>query len=171
MTGSFRPREQPGWRTRRVRRRRGLSPLVGTLALLAITVCLVGVIAVAVTTWSLEAPPTAAFELTVDGDAAAIVIEHVAGDPIDVRELSVTIAIDGTPLSSQPPVPFVGASGFDGAPTGPFNEASDPQWRAGERAGLTVATTNTPTIETGDSVTVRLAVDGHSIADLEAEAT
>ena len=158
-------------RTRRACRQRGISPLVGTVVLLAITVCLVGAIAVGFTALSVDSPSTAAFELAVDGDAAAIAIEHVAGDSIDVRDLSLTIAIDGTPLSSQPSVPFVGTGGFYGAPTGPFNAASDPRWRAGERAGLTVAKTNSPTLETGDSVTVRLAVDGRVLAELEAEAT
>lgn len=138
--------------------------------MLAVTVCLVAVIAAGMLTWSLESSSTAAFDLTVDGDAGTIVIEHVAGDAIDVRDLSVTISVDGTALSSQPSVPFVGTGGFYGAPTGPFNGASDPQWRAGERAGLTVASTNTPGLESGDSVTVRLTVDGQLLAELEADA-
>ena len=158
-------------RTRRACRQRGISPLVGTVVLLAITVCLVGVIAVGFTAWSVDSSPTAAFDLAADGDAAAIVIEHVAGEPVDVRDLSLTISIDGTALSSQPSVPFTGNPGYYGAPIGPFNGAADPQWRAGERAGLTVAKTNSPTLEAGDAVAVRIAVDGRVVADLEAEAT
>lgn len=164
-------RTQRGRKRHRAGRTRAISPLVGTVVLLAITLCLVAVIAAGLTTWSLESSSTAAFDLSVDGDAGTIVLEHVAGDAIDVRELSLTIAVDGTELSSQPSVPFVGTNGFYGAPTGPFNGASDPKWQAGERAGLTVASTNSPGLESGDSVTVRLAVDGQLIAELEADAT
>ncbi|MBZ6495580.1 type IV pilin N-terminal domain-containing protein [Natrinema longum] len=145
-----------------------MSPLVGVLALLAITVCLATVVAVGVGAWSLEAPgPTAAFELSADGDRSSITIEHVAGESVDVEALSVTIAINGTELTEQPPVPFVGASGFDGSPGGPFNREADPEWTAGERASVSVAETNSPTPETDDSITVSLDVDGRRIAELE----
>lgn len=150
---------------------RAVSPIVGVLALVALTVCLAALVAIGVGAWSLEpAGSTASFELAADGETSSVVIEHVAGDAIDVDSLSVTIAIDGTALSRQPPVPFVGASGFDGAPDGPFNAKSDSEWTAGERAGVSVADTNRPALETGDSVTVTLAVDGRRVADLETTA-
>ncbi|TYT62391.1 type IV pilin N-terminal domain-containing protein [Natrialba swarupiae] len=153
---------------------RALSPLVGVVALLAITVCLAGVVAVGVATWSLESTgPNAAFDLSVDTDAedVEIAIDHVAGDPIDVRELSVVVAVDGEGLAEQPPVPVAGASGFNGTPTGPFNEQADPEWRSGERASVFVAETNDPVPTAGDTVTVRLAVDDRTIATLETIAT
>jgi FlaG/FlaF family flagellin (archaellin) len=151
---------------------RGVSPTVGIVLMIALTVCLGTVVAVGVGTWSPgSSPPTAAFELSADGDRSSITIEHVAGDAVDVRALSVTIAIDGTELSAQPPVPFVGASGFDGAPDGPFNSRADPEWTAGERAGVAVAETNAPELAAGDSVTVTLTVDGRRVAELETTAT
>ncbi|ELY48492.1 type IV pilin [Natronorubrum bangense] len=154
------------------RSHRGISPVVGLVVLLALTVALAAVVAVGVGAISLESSgPTAAFDLAVDGDPSRITIEHVGGDPINVSELSVTITVDEQELIEQPPVPFVGASGFDGTPTGPFNSATDPEWRAGERGSLVVADTNKPTIETGDAVTVTLAVDDTRIAVLEATAT
>jgi len=111
---------------------RGISPVVGVLALVALTVCLAAVVAVGVGAWSLEsAGPTASFELAADGNDSSITIEHVAGDAIDVEALSVTIAVDGAELDAQPPIPFVGAKGFDGAPDGPFNAKSDSAWTAG----------------------------------------
>jgi len=101
---------------------------------------------VGVGAWSLESPgPTASFELAADGNDSSITIEHVAGDAIDVEALSVTIAVDGTELDTQPPIPFVGAKGFDGAPDGPFNAKSDSTWTAGERAGVSIANNN-PTL-------------------------
>ncbi|MWV38803.1 type IV pilin N-terminal domain-containing protein [Natrialba sp. INN-245] len=153
---------------------RALSPLVGVVALLAITVCLAGVVAVGAATWSLESTgPTAAFDLSVDTDAedVEIAIDHVAGDPIDVRELSVAIAVDGEDLAEQPPVPAAGANGFNGTPTGPFNEQADPEWQSGERASVFVAETNDPVPTAGDAVTVRLAADDRQIAALEAIAS
>lgn len=150
---------------------RAIGRLVGILALVALTVVLATILAVGATTVSLEASgPTAAFELTVDADRDAIGIDHVAGDSIDVEALAVTVAVDGEELDEQPPVPFVGANGFDGAPDGPFNAASDPEWQTGERAGVVVAGTNDPEIESGDSVTVTLAVDGTRVTRLEATA-
>lgn len=153
-------------------RRRGLSPLVGVVTLLALTVCLAAIVAVGVGAWSIGSPgPTATFDLVADGSTSTIVIEHVAGDPVDVEDLSVTIAVNGTELADQPPVPFVGASGFDGAPDGPFNAEAEAEWTSGERAGLSLARTNQPELSAGDSVTVTLATDGRRIATLEATAT
>ena len=150
---------------------RGLAPLVGALALLAITVCLAAVVAATALSVSPgSTPTTAAFDLSVDADADEIVVEHVAGDAIDVRELSVLVAVDGSELSMQPPVPFVGAEGFDGAPTGPFNAEADPTWRSGERAGVTLGGTNDPAVGPGDEVVVTLSVDDRQIARLEANA-
>ncbi|MDF9744878.1 type IV pilin [Natrinema salsiterrestre] len=152
--------------------RRGVSPILGVLLLLALTVCLATVVAVGLGGWSPEsAGPNATFELSADADGSSIALEHVAGDPIDVEALSVTIAINGTELSAQPPVPFVGASGFRGTPDGPFNARTESEWTPGEEAGVSVAETNTPTLEAGDSVTVTLVVDGRRIAELETTAT
>ncbi|RQG96705.1 type IV pilin [Natrarchaeobius oligotrophus] len=147
---------------------RGVSPLVGVLALVAITVCLAAVVAIGAAGWSIgSAGPTAAFELSASSETNVVSIDHVAGDAIDVRELSLAVEIDGEPLSEQPPVPFVGAEGFEGTPSGPFNERADPEWRSGERASFVVATNNEPDLESGESIAVRLAVDGSHVATLE----
>lgn len=151
--------------------RRAVSPILGVVLLLALTVCLATVVAVGIGGLSLQsADPNAAFELSVDGGRSSIMIEHVTGDAIDVETLSVTIAINETELTAQPPIPFVGASGFRGTPDGPFNARTESEWDPGEQAGVSVADTNTPTLATGDSVTVTLAVDGRRIAELESTA-
>ncbi|WP_440763514.1 type IV pilin [Natronorubrum sp. DTA7] len=151
---------------------RAVSRLVGVLALLAITVLLATMVAVGASTLSLESGgPTAAFDLAVDGEESTVAIDHRQGDAIDVTELSIRITVDGEELADQPPVPFVGAEGFDGSPTGPFNAETDPEWRTGERASVTVAGTNDPEIESADTVGVTLAVDGTRIATLETTAT
>ncbi|MXV61358.1 type IV pilin [Natronorubrum sp. JWXQ-INN-674] len=148
-----------------------MSPVVGVLVLIVLTVLLVTIVAVGASTLTLESGgPTAAFDLTADSGTSEITIEHVAGDRIDVEELSVTVAVNDDPLAAQPPVPFVGATGFDGAPRGAFNAEADPEWRVGEQVGFTVAETNDPGIDAGDSVTVTLAVDGYRVAALETTA-
>ncbi|WP_255193529.1 type IV pilin N-terminal domain-containing protein [Natronobeatus ordinarius] len=150
---------------------RGVGPLVGVVLLVAITVCLVAVVAAVVGAWSLEpAGSTAAFALDVDADRNAVTIEHVAGDPVDVAALTVWVEVNGEPLADQPPVPFVGAEGFYGTPEGPFNAEAEPRWIAGERATFRIAETNAPTVEAGDEVVIRLAVDGRTIAELSATA-
>ncbi|ARS91789.1 type IV pilin [Natrarchaeobaculum aegyptiacum] len=150
---------------------RAISPVLGVVLLLAITVCLAGVLAVALTSVSVgTAPATATFDLEADGETDEIRLEHVSGDEIDVRDLSIVVAVDGTDLTHQPPVPFVGADGFDGAPSGAFNEEADPVWRSGERVAFVLASTNDPVLESGDRVRVSLAVDGQQVARLETTA-
>ncbi len=151
--------------------RRGVSPVVGAVLLLAITIALAGVVAASVGAWSLDSPgPQAAFDLAVDADRAEVCVEHVGGDAIDVDDLSVTVTINGESLSNQPPVPFVGAAGFRDAPGGPFNAAADSQWTPGERATFRIARTNAPTVDEGDEVVVTLSADGRQVASLETRA-
>jgi hypothetical protein len=112
---------------------------------------------------------TAAVSLTVDGDALAFV--HRGGPTLRVAALELVVSVDGTPLRHQPPVPFFAARGFRSGPTGPFNSGSDGRWSAGERAALTVASTNRPAITPGATVSVRLVVDGRTVATVSARAT
>jgi len=149
---------------------RATAPVIGGVLVVALTVLLATVIGTAMLgAGSPSAPPepapTTAVGLSVDGDTLRLT--HEGGEPLDVRSLSVWIAVDGEPLDEQPPVPFFSASGFDPGPTGPFNSASDPEWSVGEIATLTVAGSNSPTIEPGSTVSVRLTVDGKTGARTE----
>lgn len=139
--------------------------MVGVALLVALTV----VAAVVVGTFSLgtgppDAPPKAALTVAADPGTDRIALTHRSGDELDVAELGVRIRVDGRPLDDQPPVPFVGAPGFDGAPGGPFNAAGDTRWTAGESASLTIAGTNSPgDIDAGDRVTVRVYATGELV--------
>ncbi|MHC3438110.1 type IV pilin [Natrialbaceae archaeon A-gly3] len=151
--------------------RRAVSPPLAAVLLIVITVALAGVVAAGVGSLSPgQTGPNAVFEVTIDGESGEVAIEHVAGDPVDVEELSIVAEVDGDELAHQPPVPFVGAEGFYGTPDGPFNAEADQEWTAGEHASFRVAGTNEPTIEPGNEVVLTLAVDGHTIARLEATA-
>ncbi|MFO7834537.1 MAG: type IV pilin [Halohasta sp.] len=145
------------------------APLVGGVLVvgLAVVVATVAATALVGVDTTPEPAPTAAVELSVDGDT--LQFTHESGDTLDVRTLSVRILVDGEPLAHQPPVPFFSSTGFEPGPTGPFNSASDPEWSAGETASLTVATTNSPAIESGSTVAVRLTTDAGRVVRAETE--
>jgi hypothetical protein len=140
---------------------------VGPTALLVALVLGIAVGGVALATLP-ATPSVAAATLSVDGDR--IVLEHRAGDPLDVTRLDVIVRVDGDPLARQPPVPFFSARGFRPGPTGPFNAASDGRWEPGERASIRVASTNRPRPRAGDRVTVELRYRGRRLLTLSATA-
>lgn len=145
---------------------RGVSPVIGSFLLVALTVCFAAVVAVAFGSIPIDsARPDAAFGMEVGADGG-VELDHVAGDPVDVGELSV----NGEPLDHQPDVPFHGNEGFDGAASGPFHPGSGSEWLTGETASVKVAGTNDPEIDSGDRVTVVLAGDGETIAHEQARA-
>lgn len=151
---------------------RAISPVFGTLLLASITVALAAILVTTVGTAALGGPAgsmaaddPAAFtrlsaEATADGE---VQITHDGGDPIDVRDLSVTISIDGTPIAEQPPVPFFSTPGFAPGPTGPFNSAAEPRWTVGETASVTISDSNEPVPTVGDELTVELSQNGRPI--------
>jgi len=146
---------------------RATIPVIGTVLLVALTV----VVGLAITSALLgvgstaEPTPTAAIELSVDGNTLTFSHEH--GEPLDVTALSVRIAVDGEPLDEQPPVPFFAASGFESGPTGPFNPSGSTEWTAGEQAALTVADTNEPTLDSGSRVSVQITTDDGAVLQTE----
>jgi FlaG/FlaF family flagellin (archaellin) len=150
---------------------RAVSPLVGSLALVGVTLVLALVVGVTVTAPVDNGPgPRVRVDVAVDATADRIVLEHLGGSSIDVRDLRVVVSVEGESLDRQPPIPFFAANGFVSGPTGPFNSATDPNWTAGERASFAVAGTNAPSIETNDEVRVRLYVAGDLVADLRVAA-
>lgn len=142
---------------------RGYAP-VAVVLLLAVTVLAVGAVAASLPGLPGEPPPHRGLsaEATSDGYVA---VTLVSGDPIDVQQASVRVTVGGDDLRHQPPVPFFAARGFRGGPTGPFNLAADPTWTVGELTGFRFASTNDPSLRRGDTVTVRVLVDGHLVAE------
>lgn len=149
---------------------RGVSTVVGIVVLVAITVVLAGVFGAMVLSRSPEtATPQAAFALTTDSTTQTITLTHQSGTALDPETLRLQIAVDGEPITHQPPVPFFAATGFMGGPTGPFNSAYDGNWTAGQSASLRLASTNTQ-FQPGTAVTVRLYTDDQLVASLDARA-
>jgi len=151
---------------------RALSPVVGTVLLLAITVVLAGTVGLVVFEDAPAEPaPRATFSLDADATADRIVLTHEGGDALSTTDLTVRVRVDGQPLDHQPPVPFFASKGFHGGPTGPFNAATDPEWSAGEDAGFELASTNDPLLEQGSTVEVTISSEGAVIVAVEGEAT
>lgn len=151
---------------------RGVSPAVGVVLIVALTVMLAATVGTMVLGTAAPDRGTAV-RLSASADAGAdrVSVTHEGGGAIDVGAVDVTIEIDGESLDHQPPVPFFAATGFVSGPTGPFNSATTDAWTAGETATLELASTNDPRIAAGETVTVTLT-DGDSVlATVETTAT
>lgn len=150
---------------------RAVSPVVGVILLVAITLILAAAVGASLSTPELETTPTASFDLAVESESKEITLAHRGGNELNVTDLRLEIYIDGDPLTHQPPVPFFASDGFDSGPTGPFNSKHTTDWQTGERASIRLAGTNAPLLQTGSEVEVRLSTDdaliyeGSAIAD------
>lgn len=150
---------------------RALSPVVGVVSLVAITVVLAASVGLVVSGSATADPaPQATLSLSADAATDRVVLTHESGETLSTTALTVRITVDGEPLEHQPPVPFFAATGFRGGPSGPFNPATDPGWTAGERAAVRLASTNAPLLDEGSTVGVTISTDGAVVADLETEA-
>ena len=149
---------------------RGAVPVVGTLLLVVLTVLLAVTLSTAVLGGpsTPEPTPAVAVELSVDG--STVTLRHTQGEPLAIEALSMEIAVDGQPLEHQPPVPFFAASGFESGPTGAFNPSGSTELTVGESASLTVASTNSPPIEAGSTVTVTVYTDESRLLRVETTA-
>ncbi|MFW6018315.1 MAG: type IV pilin N-terminal domain-containing protein [Halapricum sp.] len=151
---------------------RALTPVVGAILLVTVTVALAGLAGAAVIgSDSVESPPHARLTMEADASADRIAITHAGGESLSMEAVTVRIEIDSQPLTRQPPVPFFAARGFVSGPTGPFNPATDSTWTAGETATLELASTNAPSMDPGTTVSVTVATDRGVVAQLETDAS
>ena len=145
---------------------RAVSPVIGLVCLLAVTVALAATVGTIAPVTSTSSPTVTAVDIDADSNGE-IRLSHRGGDSIDPDSVELHVSVDDEPLAEQPPIPFFSASGFESAPTGAFNSASETPWRAGETAAFRIAGTNAPTLQAGATVEVELYVDGYSVAKLE----
>ena len=144
--------------------------------MLAVCVALAGVVGAFVVGVGEQTKDTSAATITAEMETGErcgnpkIVFVHVAGDALDVRDLTVRVFVDGQPLEKQPDVPFFSESGFVSGPDGPFNSnTGDKTWTAGESASLTIAGSNSPQPSAGASVTTKIYVNGTVVATARAQ--
>ena len=143
---------------------RALSPVIGVVLLLAITITLAGV--VGLTLISLQpndAPIQASISADVNLTTDTFRFVHDGGDPIDVHTLEVTIFVDDEPIRHQPRVPYFSQTGFQSGPTGPFNRESNNVWKAGESASLALACSNEPKPADATIIEIHFTSDGNPI--------
>jgi flagellin-like protein len=155
--------------------RRAVSPVVGVVLIVAVTVVLaavVGAFAVGVSGQTDDAPQAA---ITADMETGErygnpkIVLTHASGDKLDVRDLTVRVFVGGKPLEHQPDVPFFSEDGFNSGPDGVFNgNSADKVWTAGEETSLTIAGSNSPQPSAGSQVTVKIYSEGRAVATARA---
>ena len=117
-----------------------------------------------------QEPPRVSITGSADAPTDRIALTHRSGDALAVRDLRLEIRIDGTALADQPPVPFFAAAGFESGPTGPFNTAADGTWEAGETGAIRIASTNSPQLSAGATVTVHVYTENYRIATVTARA-
>jgi FlaG/FlaF family flagellin (archaellin) len=145
---------------------RAVSTVVGTVLLIALVVGSATVVGAFVTgIGPASTAPQATLDATAEADENRITLVHRGGDQLDVERMRLRITVDGDALTTQPPVPFFSAGGFRPGPTGPFNPSTDGRWTAGERASFQIASTNSPTLSTGDQVTITVVVGDDVIAE------
>lgn len=150
---------------------RGLSPVVGAVLLVVVTIALAGVAgAVVLAPDTTESPPRVHFTVDAESGTDRITVTHDSGDAVSTEDLTVRIEVDGQPLAQQPPIPFFAADGFASGPTGPFNSAADSTWTAGESASIELASTNVPLLDPGSTVSVTITAEEGVIAELETDA-
>jgi len=150
--------------------RRAVAPVVGVVLMLAVVVALAGVVsafAIGVGGQTDDAPTATITAERETGDRYGnpkIVLTHVAGDELDVRDLTIRILVDGQLLEDQPVVPApAGMDGFVGTLSAPLQKGGDKTWSAGETSSLVVAGTNSPYPSARSSLTIKFYVDGMAV--------
>ncbi|MCL9812645.1 type IV pilin [Natranaeroarchaeum aerophilus] len=148
-------------------RDRGVSPVIGVVLLVALTILLAGIAAGGlITAESPDPRPTVVVDASAEPTTNTVTVRHVRGGALDPSALSLQIAVNGTELDKQPPIPFFSAHGFVPGPTGPFNPETDSEWTAGETGTVRIASTNDPAgIEGGDRVGLTLVYGDHVLAE------
>ncbi|MFB6153531.1 MAG: type IV pilin [Halodesulfurarchaeum sp.] len=144
---------------------RAVSPVIGSVMLVLVTVGLVAALALVVHGGSMPTVQPDYTSLSATASSSGeIVLTHRGGKAIDVDEIRVLVLVEGEPLDLQPPVPFFSTEGFQPGPTGPFNVAADQNWTVGERASFVIAGSNAPSLSPGDRVRVEIVSHDRTLA-------
>ncbi|MFC7072230.1 type IV pilin N-terminal domain-containing protein [Halovenus rubra] len=149
---------------------RALSPVIGVITLVALTLLLSMTVLGTVTIDVSEPPPRATFTVSADATTDTVTLSHRGGESLDVSRIDIHVTVDDQPLVYQPPVPFFASDGFKSGPDGAFNTASPNRLRTGQQTSFQLATTNSPLIERGSTVAVQIVVDNTIIFDTKTTA-
>lgn len=148
---------------------RAIAPVVGVVSLLVVVAALGGVAAAVVPGSVAEQQPGPTMTIDLEADAGGnISFTHVGGASINVTELTVRIHLDGEAIPHQPDFEKQRQTGFLGFHGGPFNPSTDPEWRVGETASVTLANSNgAEDLTPGTLVTAEFYVEGALVLTVE----
>lgn len=147
-----------------------MSPILGIILLLLITLVLAGAVYALAPVMTPEGSSAATFGGSCDAATRTITLEHTGGATIDVEQLDMRITVDGISLSEQPPgFPFYNPPGFEGFPSGPFNPSTPNRWAPGELGRFTIENDNPPRPAAGSEVTLELDYQDRPLADINIE--
>lgn len=153
---------------------RGIAPIVGVLAMLAVVTTLGGVVAAVVPAMADEpvnAQAAIDIETEQDEDDWVLAFIHTGGEPLDLEDVELVISVNGIALEHQPAIGQLNQRGFKNGPTGPFNPSTPDRWHVGERASLTFLSSNDPTIAAGDTIEAQFYLDGQLITETSTTAS
>jgi len=145
---------------------RAVAPVFATILLVAIVVVTAGVVSVVAVGFTSTLPDTTTGAEAVENPIELEVVgqtlhfTNTGTETIDVDELTLEISVSDQPVAFQPTIPYFSTTGFEPGPSGPFNIASNTTWVPGQDATITIADTNEPVPQVGDTVTVELWYKG-----------
>lgn len=153
---------------------RGIAPVIGVVAMLAVVTTLAGVVAAVVPGVVDDTEPAQAtidLEVSENGETWELTFYHRGGDSLDLEQLDVVLHINDVRLEEQPNIGELNPrGGFQPMPQGVFNPSTGDNWRTGS-SGTIVTATDGPAIAPGDRIVAVWYQDGHPVAESRAIAS
>ncbi|MCD4845888.1 MAG: type IV pilin N-terminal domain-containing protein [Methanosarcinales archaeon] len=141
-----------------------VSPVIGVILLIAITVASSGAAFVLLNSYELEKPVITLIDIeNIDlSNHQEVILVHKGGDPIDITQINILISINDEMLDHNLiNLPVIGGiTGFYGALGGvfwgsPSNQSHDNIWGPGEYGNFKIASSNA-VLKTGDQIKVTI---------------
>jgi flagellin-like protein len=143
----------------------GISPVIGIILIIAITLVLSVVVFATVNAYEVKEPVFANIEIeSVNiSNQQEVVLVHKGGDSIDISDISIMISVNGETLKNNlKNLPVTGTPyGFSHALGGVFwgtpgNQSHDNIWDPGDKGGFNIATSNNTVLNSGDQLKVTI---------------
>lgn len=146
-------------------RHRGMAPIVGVLALLALVVAAASVVAIGLDGPGSSAPPQFTVDVRYDASATEIWLEHTGGEAVSLHALAFRVTVGGDPLDPQPRYPLSQSEGYNRFGSGAFNRQTSDMFTTGDAGGFYVPPRVRPASwAPGIPLEVELIYDGTVVA-------
>ena len=142
----------------------GISPVIGIILIIAITMVLSVVVFATVIAYEVKEPVFAIIKIeSVNLSNQEVVLIHKGGDSIDVSDISIMISVNGEMLNNNlKNLPVTGTPyGFSHALGGVFwgtpgNQSHDNIWDPGDKGEFNIAKSNNTILNSGDQLEVTI---------------